>query len=101
MKTLIYLIILLSPVTVLASPFLVCDPQAGVETYEVYMDGVLLASDIAAQPDGSLRYDLVDVTPGQYNFTARACDVWRCSDPSNPYQSPAGVSVPSGLRMVK
>ena len=98
--TSLFLIFLLAS-SVSASPFLICDPQAGVETYEVYRDGVLVAADIPAQPDGSIRYDLAAETPGQYAYTAKACNMWGCSSLSDPFQSPAVVSAPSGLGMVK
>lgn len=103
MKTLLVIIGLLSYNTLaFAAPFLICDPQADVEKYEVYQDGVEIATDVQAQPDGSLRYDLIDITPGSYEFNAKACDVWGCSALSaNPTQSPAPSSPPTGLEMVR
>ena len=89
--------LLLKTSGVLAAPFLVCDPQAGVETDNVYQDGIEIGTDIAAQPDGSLRYDLQAITPGVYNFTANACNVWGCSEVSDPFVSPAATSTPAGL----
>ena len=103
MKTLLVIIGLLSYNTLaISAPFLICDPQAGVDKYEVYQDGSEIATDIPAQPDGSLRYDLAGVTPGSYEFNAKACDVWGCSALSaNPTQSPAPSSPPTGLEMVR
>ena len=100
-QTTLALILSLSVVvSALASPFLVCDPQAGVETYNIWQDGVQLAGNVPAQPDGSLRYDLEGITPGSYTFTVDACtESWGCSDASNPYLSPAPAQQPTGLRL--
>lgn len=83
-----------------ASPFLVCDPQAEAETYNVYQDGTLIEPDVAAEPDGSLKYDLWEVIPGGYLFAAEACNVWGCSDVSDPFVSPGGMSKPSNLNLI-
>jgi len=101
MKTITILILLLSASVTFAGPFLVCDPNSDTDTYEVYKDGVLLAANIPAQSDGSLKYDLVSVSPGQYTWTAKACNIWGCSDQSNPYTSPQATPKPSNLRAVK
>ena len=103
MKTSLVIIgLLLSNTLVFAAPFLVCDPQEGVATYNVYQDGAEIATEVPAQPDGSLKYDLVAITPGAYEFNAKACDVWGCSDLSaNPTQSPAPSQPPTGLKMVR
>jgi hypothetical protein len=82
-----------------AEPFLVCDPQAGVETYTVYKDAVVFAADVPAVPDGSLRLDLVGVTPGVYAWTATAKNVWATSELSEVYLSPGQPSAPQNLRL--
>ena len=83
-----------------AAPFLACDPQAGAETYVIFQDGVEIDTGIAAEADGSLRYDLAGVTPGQYEFNAKACNVWGCSELSAaPFISPEAMSQSSGLRL--
>lgn len=103
MKTFIIIIgLLLCNTLAGAAPFLICDPQQGVDKYEVYQDGTEIATDIPAQPDGSLRYDMAGITPGSYEFNAKACGVWGCSTLSaNPTQSPAPSSPPTGLEMVR
>ena len=82
-----------------AEPFIVCDPplpEQQVDSYEIYQDGVLVAT-VPAETDGSLRYDVVGITPGQYTFTARAANVWGVSGLSNPYESPAPAGNPFGV----
>lgn len=85
----------------LAAPYLVCDPQAGVQTYNVYRDGVEVGADIAAQPDGSLRYDLAAIPPGAYDWTAEACNVWGCAITPDPFVSPGAMSAPVNLHLAE
>ena len=93
------IMLLLLPSIVSAAPFLICDPQAGVETYQVYQDGAEIAADVPAEADGSLRYDLVGVVPGVYEFTAKSCNVWGCSALSpDPFTSPGAAQPPIGIR---
>jgi len=99
--TILILSFILSTGAALAGPFLVCDPNENTDTYDVYMDGVLVKADIQAQADGSLRWDLAGIVPGQYTWTASACNLWGCSDQSNPYISPQATVKPSNLRAVK
>ena len=79
---------------------LVCDPQAGVESYMVYQDGNRIAEYHPAQADGSLDYDLTGVAPGVYTFTAEACNAWGCSDPSDPFVSPDAAGKPTNLNLI-
>ena len=84
------------------APFLVCDPppvEQQVTSYEVFQDGTSLGT-VTAEADGSLNYDLSGVTPGAYEFTAKAINVWGVSELSNPYTSPAAVNAPSGLNLI-
>jgi len=102
MRNLLSVIFLLMATTAIAAPFLVCDPQDGVETYEVFQDGVLVSGDVPAQSDGSLKYDLQGITPGAYAFTVKACEgLWGCSALSDPFVSRNPVSKPTDLRMIK
>lgn len=96
------LIILMSTLS-MAAPFLVCDPQAGVQSYEIFIDGQqVTGGPILAEVDGSLQYDLAGTTPGAYTFTAKACaDPWGCSEDSDPFVSPPPVLKPTGLRLAK
>ncbi len=97
MKKLI-LLILLIPMIATAAPFLVCDaplPEQEITYYNVYKDAVLEGTF-----DGEvLHYDLAGITPGAYNWTAEACNVWGCSLTSDPYISPSGAGQPLNTRM--
>ena len=54
-----------------AWPFIVCDPQAGVRSYNLDINGVITPN-IPAQPDGSIHYDLADMPLGPHVFKAQA-----------------------------
>jgi len=85
-----------------AAPFLVCDapdPKEQVISYIVYRDGVEIGT-TDAEDDGSLKMDLVSITPGVYTWTIRSVNAWEESPLSNPYVSPSGASVPQNTRMV-
>ena len=64
-----------------ATPYLVCDPQEGVTEYEIVDNGATLPM-VAAQADGSLRYDLAGIEKGEHSYQVKACNMWGCSDPS-------------------
>lgn len=67
-----------------AAPYLVCDPQDGVERYELYFDGAVTPT--AAQPvDKAIRYDLANIAPGTHTVIAKACNAWGCSAASAPF----------------
>jgi len=63
-----------------AKPFLKSDPQEGVQGYEVA--GIPAVPElIAAQTDGSLKYDLVNLPIGSYDsVSVKACNVWGCGE---------------------
>ena len=96
--TLVFFIILAS--TALAGPYLVCDPQSGILTYDVYADGTLIIGDHPAEPDGSLKYELTAPMPS-IAFTAKAKNVWGASDESDPYISPPVAQKPLNLRLAE
>ena len=52
---------------------LVCDPQVGVVSYDIEINGVTMAP-FVAQPDGSASFDLAneDFPVGTYSFRLRA-----------------------------
>jgi len=84
-----------------AGPFILCDaPPADqqVTSYEVFQDGVSLAV-VDAEADGSLRYDLVGITPGVYEWTATAINAWGSSALPDPYVSPALAGQPLNIRL--
>ena len=80
----------------LSAPYLVCDPQEGVIGYT--LTG-LTEQNIAAQVDGSLKYDLAPLANGTYTVSVAACNMWGCGD-SVPFvivkQVPAR---PAGVRL--
>ena len=64
---------------ILLSPFLVCDPQALVTSYQI--TGLATITTVAAQADGSLNADLGSIPAGTYSIKVRACaEPWGCSD---------------------
>ena len=84
-KLFLTLILVLFPVFCFAAPFLVCDPQVGVISYALEVNGVFTAG-LAAETDGSIKYDLAGMSPGPYVFKAQAYGEggWP-SDWSNPF----------------
>lgn len=101
MKSLIIciLLFLLSTGITNASPFLVCDPQTGVEYYEI--TGWTVPT-VTAQTDGSLRMDIASAVVGTTPLTIKACNLWECSVavPFDLIREPA-ISVPQRLKLVK
>lgn len=101
-KLLMILTVLAFSVSAHAAPFLTCDapdPTAQVISYIVYKDGVEYATP-AAETDGSLKLDLAGETPGQYEWSAIAVNVWGQSELSDPYISPSLATKPRATRMV-
>jgi len=98
-KTLISLLCMIFiAVTAQASPFLVSDPQTGVERYE--LTG-WTPTTIVAQADGSLRMDVASAVVGTTALTVKACNVWGCSV-TVPFDlvRPAALVAPSGTKLV-
>jgi hypothetical protein len=98
MKKLIILLVLFLAAPAFGAPYLVTDPQGNTETYEI--TGGITATQ-AAQPDGSLRYDLVGIAAGTYEIQIAACvGVW-CS-PTSPFAfTKPTLNAPAGLRLAK
>jgi len=78
---LIAALVLLFAATAHATPYLVCDPQEGVTEYEIVDNGATLPM-VAAQADGSLRYDLAGIEKGEHSYQVKACNMWGCSEAS-------------------
>jgi hypothetical protein len=68
-----------------AAPFLVCDSQVGVTKYIVDIDGVETTV-IAAQTDGSLKYDMaIYINTGNHTVKIKGGNVWGWSTYSDPF----------------
>ena len=80
-RLLIAALVLLFAATAHATPYLVCDPQEGVTGYEIVDNGATLPM-VAAQADGSLRYDLAGIEKGEHSYQVKACNMWGCSEAS-------------------
>ena len=74
MKTVLVVVVMLLAMAgmALGSPFLICDPQAGVTSYQLTGPAWVPAS-VAAQADGSLKLDVATATTGANSLTVRAC----------------------------
>lgn len=100
MKKILCIIMILFASTAIASPYLVCDPQAGVETYLISEAGQPDMA-AAAQTDGSIKYDLASVADGTHTWSVKACNIWGCSGPS-PFSFTKSLPAPAGsLKIVK
>jgi hypothetical protein len=89
------------------SPFLVCDPQPGVTFYKIVGPAWVTTSNITAQADGSLRYDISAATVGSNSLSVVACkrdNLWGevCSTPSPFTFTRPGllVDAPNAVRLV-
>jgi hypothetical protein len=94
---------------VLAAPFLVCDPQGGVDNYKVEIidsNSVVVASPDVA-PDSMGTYGFVlDLAPlnlpdGSYTVRASASNMWGTSSWSTAYPfDKSVVDTPANIRLV-
>ena len=109
-KFIIAFLIVLMPCLVSAKPFLICDPQANVVTYNVFLDDSQIAtSDAVLDVDSGLYYlyfnlATLALADGDYIATATAENMWGESGLSNPYpftkvvpSNPPNLRVSSGL----
>ena len=79
MKILLALIILLVfPVITQAAPFLICDPQVGINEYVVTYDGIEeIVSYNENHSSGSvILKDLAGITEGNHTIDVKAVNVW-------------------------
>jgi hypothetical protein len=105
-KLLLCLAILLFAAPAWANPFIVCDPQTGVQYYKV-TGGAWVVSPVTAQADGSVKMDIVAAPVGVSNMTFSACKddvIWgeQCSV-TTPFSftRPATPTIPVGAKLVK
>jgi len=92
--------------SVFASPFLVCDPQTGVTSYQLTGPSWVPTS-TPAQADGSIKLDVATASVGANSLTVKACKddpIWGvlCSD-AVPFDftRPAQAAPPAGIRLSK
>jgi hypothetical protein len=105
MKTLVTLIASLTLSVLIAIPAmaglsLVCDPQAGVETYKVFDGGVEIASDVPAESDGSIKYDISGLSPAAHDLSLKACNIRGCSDMSVPFALQKAPDAPTNINVM-
>ena len=55
-----------------AATYLACDPQTGVLSYEVEVDGITVDSNYQAEPDGSILYQVDSLSNGAHTFRLKA-----------------------------
>jgi len=67
-------------------PFLVTDPQAGVDHFRVTLDGEVLLVDAEVSGDaGRLHYDVSEVSTGSHTATVEAGNMWGYAPPTDPF----------------
>ena len=62
---------LITIMSILLAVFLVCDPQVGIVSYDVEVDGVVV-SNIPAESDGSILYNVDHLPVGLHSFKIQA-----------------------------
>ena len=72
MKIALIVALVLFPALVLANPFLVCDPQAGVTSYKL-TGPAWVPTSVTAQADGSIKMDVAAANVGSNSLTLKAC----------------------------
>jgi hypothetical protein len=87
-----------------ASPFLVCDPQAGVTSYKL-TGPAWIPSSVPAQPDGSIKMDVSGALVGSTSLTIAACKtdpIWgeQCSSTTPfTFTRPEAPTTPNGVKL--
>lgn len=116
MKTFVLIALLLIPSVVLGSPFLITDPNQDCANcfYEIEDNGSQMPDQHPTESDGSIKYDLESISPGQHTYRLRYGKTWSADamepgdDPqveysewSDPFEltRPDVSSIPSGQRL--
>lgn len=89
---------LVTLMTILLAVYLVCDPQVGIVSYNVDIGGTIV-SDIPAESDGSILYNVDHLSVGLHSFKLQA--VGQGGWPSD-WSSPLDVTkpnLPGGVRI--
>ena len=102
MKTLFAVVLVLIATSVMASPYLVCDPQTGVTKYQI--TGSITAT-VPAQTDGSIRYDLAETASGTNVIQVKACvtdSFGEVCSAASPFEWSRAIqpNAPTGLKLV-
>jgi hypothetical protein len=102
-KILLVAVLLLMATSAYATPYLMCDPQAGITSYKV--TGLpFVTADVPAQADGSLKVDVAPSSVGVNAITISACKedaLWgKSCSASSPF-SYTRPSLPVGLKNLR
>jgi len=90
-----------------SAPFLVCDPQAGVTSYQLTGPSWVPTIPVVAQTDGSIKMDVAAANVGANAITVKACKtdpIWgeMCSVPFDySFTRPASPVKPTGIGLAK
>jgi len=84
-------LLLVFPGTLLAGPFLICDPypeSLGVNRFIIDMDGQTQPAGIETLPDNSVRllHDLSNIDSSKHVVSIQACNEMECSEWSEPFE---------------
>lgn len=109
MKKLICVIafICLIPSYAMASPRLVCDPQNGVEYYELEINGAVIGQSFLPEPNGGSYGVSIDLAPlnikdGETIYRLRAGNKWGVSKWSVPLQESKHIlGAPSSVAIIQ
>ena len=103
----LFLLVVVPPCErVWANPFIVCDPQAGVQSYQV-TGAAWVPVSVPAEADGSIKMDIQSAPVGTSNLIFRACaQEWDgipgevCSEPAPFSFTRRGIpAMSSGARL--
>ena len=85
-----------------SAPFLTCDPQVGVATYQVTGASWAPTSTIA-QPDTTLKLDLAPAIVGTVTLQVKACNEWGECSTASPFvlTRPVAPLKPAGIRLIQ
>jgi len=107
MKIILLTLILFWPLSAVAAPFLVCDPQPGIDHYVITgLPAGLDGSNVT--PDATGKYGFVmdlTATPkaSTSNLTVAACNSWGDCSSTVPFvlQRPSAPTSPQNIRLTK
>lgn len=102
----VFTFLLTAPGLIISAPFLVCDPQTGVDNYHVEITGpVTIQQDLNPDTNGIYGF-VLDLEPlgipdGSYSVRANASNMWGTSAWSTDYPFHKGATgTPVNIRLV-